>query len=152
MKINHILSSASGGQTFSSIPVCDSNGDYKGRSLHKYWQVVDKNRKGLIGRISKEWPANWDYVDENWPDTSNVDQWPESAVVAHKTGWSGTDKATGITAAVNDIGIVFLPDGRHFFISVFVTDSKEDIKTNERIIADIAKAAWDSFAGSGKIR
>jgi beta-lactamase class A/beta-lactamase class A VEB len=71
-------------------------------------------------------------------------QLPNGTVVAHKTGWSGTNKE-GLTAAVNDIGIVFLPNGKHFFISVFVTNSKEDAKTNEKIIADIAKAAWDYF-------
>lgn len=71
-------------------------------------------------------------------------QLPEGTIVAHKTGWSGSNKA-GITAAVNDIGIVFLPGNRHFFISVFVTNSKEDATTNEKIIADIAKATWDYF-------
>ncbi|TAE28222.1 MAG: class A beta-lactamase, subclass A2 [Candidatus Kapaibacterium sp.] len=71
-------------------------------------------------------------------------QLPSGTVVAHKTGWSGANK-DGITAAVNDIGIVFLPNGQHFFISVFVTNSKEDFKTNEKIIADVAKAAWDYF-------
>jgi len=70
---------------------------------------------------------------------------PQGSVVAHKTGWSGTNKA-GVTAAVNDIGVVFMPQGQPFFISVFVTNSKEDLKTNERIIADIAKSAWDYFA------
>jgi len=70
---------------------------------------------------------------------------PEHTVVAHKTGSSGANPA-GITAAVNDIGIVFLPGGKHFFISVFVTDSKENAETNEKIIADIAKAAWDYFS------
>jgi len=69
---------------------------------------------------------------------------PKGTVVAHKTGSSGANKE-GLTAAVNDIGIVFLPNGRHFFISVFVTDSKENADTNEKIIADIAKAAWDYF-------
>ena len=73
-------------------------------------------------------------------------QLPTGTVVAHKTGSSGTNKTTGITAAVNDIGIIFLPNGQHFFISVFVTNSKEDADTNEKIIADIAKAAWDYFA------
>jgi beta-lactamase class A len=72
-------------------------------------------------------------------------QLPVGTVVAHKTGWSGTNKTTGITAAVNDIGIIFLPNGKHFFISVFVTDSKEDLNTNEKIIADIAKTTWDYF-------
>lgn len=69
---------------------------------------------------------------------------PMGTVVAHKTGWSGTNKA-GITAAVNDIGIVFLPQGQIFLISVFVTNSREDTLTNEKIIADIAKVSWDYF-------
>ena len=73
-------------------------------------------------------------------------QLPENTVVAHKTGSSGTNKQTGITAAVNDIGIVFLPNGKHFYISVFVTDSKENADVNEKIIADIGKVVWDYFA------
>ncbi len=75
---------------------------------------------------------------------------PEGTIVAHKTGWSGTNKETGITAAVNNIGIVFLPDGEYFIISVFVTDSKEDFDTNEKIIADIAKASYDYFTAKMK--
>ncbi|TAE17420.1 MAG: class A beta-lactamase, subclass A2 [Bacteroidetes bacterium] len=75
---------------------------------------------------------------------------PEGTIVAHKTGWSGTNKETGITAAVNNIGIVFLPDGKYFIISVFVTESKENFDTNEKIIADIAKAAYDYFTTTTK--
>jgi len=69
---------------------------------------------------------------------------PEGTVVAHKTGWSGTNNE-GVTAAVNDIGIVFLPNGRYFVISVFVTDSREDLPTNEKIIADVSRLTWDYF-------
>ena len=69
---------------------------------------------------------------------------PEHTVIAHKTGSSGVNK-DGVTAAVNDIGIVFLPHGQYFFISVFVTHSKENAESNEKIIADIAKATWDYF-------
>ncbi len=72
-------------------------------------------------------------------------QLPQSTVVAHKTGWSGLNKDTGITAAVNNIGIVFLPNGEHFFISVFVTDSKVNFETNENIISSIAKVIWDYY-------
>ncbi len=71
---------------------------------------------------------------------------PPGTRVAHKTGWSGTNKA-GITAATNDIGVVFLPDGRHFFISVFVSNAAEDNTANEKIIADVAKVVWDHFMG-----
>ncbi|WP_316823636.1 class A beta-lactamase, subclass A2 [Pedobacter gandavensis] len=77
-------------------------------------------------------------------------QLPKGTVVAHKTGWSGVNKETGISAAINDIGIVFLPNGSHFYISIFITDSKEDTGTNEKIIADITKLAWDYFINNGK--
>jgi len=71
-------------------------------------------------------------------------QLPEGTIVAHKTGSSGTNKKS-ITAATNNIGIVTLPDGKHFAISIFVTNSREDEETNDKIISDIAKAAWDYF-------
>ena len=77
-------------------------------------------------------------------------QLPDGTIVAHKTGWSGTNKETGITAAVNDIGIVFLPNGQYFIISVFITESKENIDTNEKIIADIAKATYDFYTSKDK--
>jgi beta-lactamase class A/beta-lactamase class A VEB len=76
--------------------------------------------------------------------------WKTNKVVAHKTGWSGTNKETGITAAVNNIGIVFLPNGEYFIISVFVSESKEDFDTNEKIIADIAKATYDFYTTTEK--
>jgi len=72
-------------------------------------------------------------------------QLPKNTIVAHKTGWSGKHKETGITAAVNNIGIIFLPNKKYFTISVFVTESTEGFKTNEKIISDISKAAWDYF-------
>ena len=75
-------------------------------------------------------------------------QLPKATVVAHKTGWSGTHKVTGITEAVNNIGIVFLPDGTYFIISVFVTQSKESFEANEQIIAEIAKATYDYYTKS----
>lgn len=74
-------------------------------------------------------------------------QLPEKTIVAHKTGSSGTNKK-GITAAVNDIGVVILPDGSPYFISVFVTESTENSETNEKIIADLSKTAWEYFTGN----
>ena len=66
---------------------------------------------------------------------------PPGTPVAHKTGSSGT--RDGIAAATNDIGIVSLPDGRHLGIAVFVSDSKADDDTRDRVIARIARHAWD---------
>jgi beta-lactamase class A len=69
---------------------------------------------------------------------------PPEAIVAHKTGTSGTDK-DGLLAAANDIGIVTLPDGKHFAIVVFVSDSKEPLENNEKMIALIAATVYNTL-------
>ena len=69
---------------------------------------------------------------------------PTGTVVAHKTGTSGTQN--GITAATNDIGIITLPNGKHFAIAVFVAESPADEATREGVIAKIAKAVWDKWS------
>lgn len=69
---------------------------------------------------------------------------PEETIVAHKTGYSGKNEE-GLSGAVNNIGVVFLPTGTHFYISVFVSDSVERDETNQRMIAEIARLAWDHF-------
>ncbi|WP_332027625.1 class A beta-lactamase, subclass A2 [Kaistella sp.] len=74
-----------------------------------------------------------------------VAQLPENIPVAHKTGSSGKDDK-GLTIAENDIGIVTLPDGRHYAISIFVSDSMESEATNTKMIADISKIVFDYFS------
>ena len=66
---------------------------------------------------------------------------PAGTVVAHKTGGSGT--VNGLTRATNDAGLITLPDGRHLSVVVFVSDTRADTATRDRIIARIARAAWD---------
>ena len=68
---------------------------------------------------------------------------PPGAIVADKTGTSGTVK--GVTAATNDIGLITLPDGRHLAIAVFVSDSTAPQSVREGVIAKIAHAAWDCW-------
>jgi beta-lactamase class A len=65
---------------------------------------------------------------------------PQGTVLAHKTGHSGTHG--GITAATNDIGLVTLPDGRRLAVVVFVTDSRANEATRQRVIARIAQAVY----------
>nr|ALG03688.1 beta-lactamase [uncultured bacterium] len=115
------------------------------KAADKVLEAFYSNKKGLLSQ--KSYAFLWKVMRETETGANRLKgQLPDGTVVAHKTGWSGTNKTTGITAAVNDIGVVFLPDGKHFFISVFVTDSRENAETNEKIIADIAKAAWDHFS------
>lgn len=69
---------------------------------------------------------------------------PAEAIVAHKTGSS--DRTTeGVKIADNDLGVVFLPDGRKYYIAVFVTESRENDEVNARIIADISYTVYKFF-------
>ncbi|MBT1684930.1 class A beta-lactamase, subclass A2 [Dawidia soli] len=74
---------------------------------------------------------------------------PAGTTVGHRTGTSNTNEQ-GLTAAVNDVGVVVLPDGRTYTIVVLVSDSHEKPEVNEKIIADISKATWDHFTSSPK--
>jgi beta-lactamase class A len=63
--------------------------------------------------------------------------------IAHRTGSSG--KVGDLTIAENDIGIVTLPNGKHYAITVFVSDSTESEETNTKMISEISKVVWDFF-------
>ena len=67
---------------------------------------------------------------------------PIGTRVAHKSGTSDVDN--GVAHATNDIGLIPLPDGRRIAMAVFVTDSTADEATRERVIARIARAAYDA--------
>ncbi len=64
---------------------------------------------------------------------------PAGTPVADKTG---TGEAG---AATNDVGIITLPDGRgHLAMAVLVTGSKLSIEAQEKLIAELARAAYDA--------
>ena len=68
---------------------------------------------------------------------------PEGTIVAHKTGTS--DQRGKIYDACNDVGIIFLPDGTHVALSIFVSKSEEDYDTTRKLIAEISKAVFDFY-------
>jgi len=69
---------------------------------------------------------------------------PEGTIVAHKTGSSGSNDE-GLTEALNDIGIVFLPNGDHLILSFFVSHSYENDTTNEAIISEITELVYTYY-------
>ena len=114
------------------------------KEANKILATFYKNKNGLLSKESYDFI--WNIMKGTKTGKNRLrGQLPKETIVAHKTGWSGKHKRTGITAAVNNIGIVFLPNGEYFTISVFVTESIEDYETNEKIISDISKAVWDYF-------
>ena len=60
--------------------------------------------------------------------------------IAHKTG-TGDLLPDGRISAVNDAGIIVLPDGSHISLAVFVSDAACSIQECEELIAAIAEAA-----------
>lgn len=71
------------------------------------------------------------------------EQLPKGTPVAHKTGASG--KQDEVYVAENDAGIITLPNGKKYAITVFVKDSKETYDDNCKIISDVSKSVWDSL-------
>lgn len=69
---------------------------------------------------------------------------PEGAVLGHKTG-SSDRTPEGLRIADNDAGYVVLPDGRHYCVTVLVTDSPADDAKNAAVIAAISKRIYEHF-------
>jgi beta-lactamase class A len=70
---------------------------------------------------------------------------PTGTVVATKTGTGAKTKERRVSA-VNDTGIIELPNGEHLAIVVYVTNTREEIPVAEEVIANIARAVFDSYA------
>ena len=62
---------------------------------------------------------------------------PPGTVVAHKTGT--------LRDVANDVGFVTLPNGNQFAIAIFVKGDSKGPRTQDRVIAEIARAAYDYF-------
>jgi beta-lactamase class A len=69
---------------------------------------------------------------------------PEGTELAHRTGMSGTNEHN-LRVAMNDVGIVKLPNGKYFIISVYLKDITGEKEETEKIIADITRATWNYF-------
>lgn len=62
---------------------------------------------------------------------------PADASVAHKTG--------SLLGIANDVGYVTLPDGRRFAIVVFIKGDSKGAKSQDRVIAEISRTAYDHY-------
>lgn len=106
--------------------------------LKKFYdgKVVSKNSTDFLMKTM---------LETNTGANKIVAQLPKGTWVAHKTGSSGKDEK-GLTVAENDMGIITLSNGKHYALSVFVSDSMESEATNTKIVADVSKIVFDYFS------
>jgi len=72
---------------------------------------------------------------------------PRGAIVADKTGSGEPDAVTKVAKVTNDVGIITLPPGRgHLAIAVLVSGSKLPDAAQEKLIAELARAAYDAYS------
>ncbi|WP_295212958.1 CGA/CIA family class A beta-lactamase [uncultured Chryseobacterium sp.] len=131
---------------------------YNEEEMHKDWNAQYQNytttvsatdalKKLYDGKLLSK--KSTDYLMKVMLSTSTgtnklVGQLPKDTPVARKTGSSGKNNA-GLTGAENEIGIVTLPNGKHYAIAVFVSNSTETDVVNCKMISDISKSVWDYF-------
>lgn len=119
-----------------------------------YWNWTTTNASNTLlknfydGKIVSK--SSTDFLMKTMLETNTgankiVAQLPTGTWVAHKTGSSGKDEK-GLTVAENDMGIITLLNGKHYALSVFVSDSMESEKTNTKMVADISKLVFDYFS------
>ncbi len=62
---------------------------------------------------------------------------------------AGNKTGTMDVTIQNDVGIIFMPDGTHLAIAVYATEATRPLAELSRVIADIARAAYDYFVLHG---
>jgi beta-lactamase class A len=71
---------------------------------------------------------------------------PKGTPVARKTGTGGVSE--GVTVAVNDVGVIRLPNGDNVAIAVLIGESREPVRRADRTIARIARTVFDAWSTS----
>lgn len=92
-------------------------------------ELVSPASKKLLLQIMTDTSTGQDRLKAGFPSGSSL---------AHKTGTARTDQ--GVNPAVNDIGIVTLPDGRRYAVAVFLSGSTLGDAANAKVLADVARA------------
>ncbi|PRB06191.1 hypothetical protein CQ046_03210 [Chryseobacterium sp. MYb7] len=131
---------------------------YNEEAMHKDWNVQYENystTKSAADALKKFYDGkllskkSTDYLMKVMWSTSTglnkmVEQLPKNTPVARKTGSSGKNDA-GLTGAENEIGIITLPNGKHYALAVFVSNSTETDTINCKMISDISREVWEYF-------
>ena len=143
-----------------SLGVTDMKIKYSHKEFSREWSLQYENwatpiatvdllrdlwTNGSLSKASTEMLLRFMTESHN-PDNRLLGMLPKGTVVAHKTGTGGTQG--GVTSAINDVGIITLPNGKHVLIAVYIQDSTHKGGANaHETIAKIAKAVYEKWSG-----
>ncbi|RLJ32739.1 beta-lactamase class A [Chryseobacterium sp. 7] len=107
-------------------------------------ELLEKFYKGKV--LKKE---STKYLYQVMVETSRGLTWmkaglPTGTELAHRTGISGRNE-NNLRAAMNDVGIIKLPNGKHIVLSIYLKNINEEMADTEKIIADITRTVWDYY-------
>lgn len=107
-------------------------------------ELLEKFYKGKV--LKKETTK---YLYQLMVETSRGLTWmkaglPVGTELAHRTGISGRNE-NNLRAAMNDVGIIKLPNGKHVILSIYLKNIKEEMADTEKIISDISHAVWEYY-------
>lgn len=126
--------------------------------MHKDWEsqfinnitpneatiLLSKFNKGkILDKTNTEWLYNA-LLNNKSGGNRLKGKLPKNIKIAHRTGTSFTND-NGMTGAINDMGIIELPNKKKIIICVLVNDTNESFKNSEEIIADIAKVTYEHY-------
>jgi beta-lactamase class A len=82
-------------------------------------------------------------INDSTSHSRMIGNLPPEIKVAHKTG-TGASNDT-LVSACNDVGIIYLPNGNHLAVAVFVMNSKENFADTENLIAIVTREIFDYY-------
>lgn len=140
-----------------SLGITDINIVATEREMHSDWNVQFSNwttpnatatllKLFYDGRILTT--ENNEFLWKLMVDTPNAPKrlkgmLPEGTVVARKPGTG--DSNDEVFGAVNDVGILVLPNGKKIIMAVYVTRAKGEFNAIEEGIAKMSRAIYDHF-------
>lgn len=109
--------------------------------------TTDLLEKFYLGKILKKKSTN--YLYQLMVECSRGITWmkaglPVGTELAHRTGISGTNDEN-LRVAMNDIGIIKLPNGKHLALAIYLKNITETRENTEKLIADITRTVWNHF-------
>jgi len=142
-----------------SLGVTDIAIRYNEREMHSDWNIPFKNWSTPFAMLQllevfaedkKLSPASYDFLWNTMAASPTGPRRlrsgiPNEIVLVHKTGTGGRNEQ-GVVGAINDAGIILLPDGRKLAIVVFATNSLEPDEQIESVAAAIARTAFEFYS------